>query len=44
MEEEGEAMVLKALNEVDLAGRRVVSVDPGSRDIVTCLSYDKDGS
>ncbi len=37
-------MVLKALNKVDLAGRRVESVDPGPRDIVTCLIYDEGGS
>jgi len=31
------------ITDVDLFGKRVVSVDPGSRDLVTCLSYTEDG-
>ena len=37
------APVVAQFTPVDLTGKRVVSVNPGSRDLITCLSHKENG-
>ena len=41
--EGGDSCVEEDDVQIDIAGRRIITVDPGARDLVTCMSYDEDG-